>query len=147
MRSRSVLLRWGAVVFALLLCIGCASTPKRTAGPPPDDDDDNSQPTEQALTPEQMEGVQRTVRAGSPSITRCYTEELDRRGTKKFRGHVVVKIHVGMATRALAVQIGESSLNAPAVHDCIKRTINGWEFPKLAKASWFTFPFKFEPAY
>jgi outer membrane biosynthesis protein TonB len=100
-----------------------------------------------ALTPQQMEEVQQTVRAGQPALTRCYTEELMERGDRKFQGEVVVNIVVGTQSAADRVEIVRSTLNAPPVHDCIKRVVAGWEFPVLPAPKMFSFPFQFEPAY
>jgi hypothetical protein len=133
-----------ALVVALLL--GC---PKGPENPPPQTgpDEDPEAAGEAALTPTQMEEVQRTVQAGMPAVTRCYTEELERRKDKAFQGKVVVKILIGTAEAATQVDIGDTELQAPAVHDCIREVIRGWEFPRLKKAAWFTYPFAFSPAY
>jgi hypothetical protein len=100
-----------------------------------------------ALTPRQIEEVHHTVNAGQPALTRCYTDELLERNDKSFKGEVVVNIVVGTQAAAERVEIVRSTLNAPAVHVCIKRVIAGWEFPSLPASKMFSFPFQFEPAY
>jgi len=73
--------------------------------------------------------------------------ELERRADKSFQGKVVVKILIGTGQAATKVEVGESELEAPAVHECIREVIGGWEFPAIKKAAWFTYPFAFSPAY
>jgi hypothetical protein len=99
------------------------------------------------VTFEQMEEIKRVERIGQPGITACYTEELERRQTKKLQGKVVVKIQIGINGSALQVNIGESTLNAPLVHQCIQQQIRKWEFPKVSSPTWYGTTFHFSPAY
>lgn len=101
----------------------------------------------QALTPDQMEQVQRTINVGMPTIIRCYTDEAERQNNRKLKGSLVVKILIGTAMAATDVQISESTLNAPSLNECIISVVRNWEFPRLAKPAWFTFPYDFSPGY
>jgi TonB family protein len=99
------------------------------------------------LTPEQLEEVRQAERAGQPTLIACYQKELARRGNKQLQGKVVVKILIGTDGSASQVQIGESTLKAPAVHRCIIDAIRKWELPRVAQASWYSTTFSFSPAY
>jgi outer membrane biosynthesis protein TonB len=103
--------------------------------------------TRGGVTFEQMEEIKRVERIGQPGITACYTDELERRNTKKLEGKVVVKIQIGTNGSALQVTIGESTLNAPLVHQCMQEQIRKWEFPKVASPTWYGTTFHFSPAY
>jgi len=132
-----------ALLTSLAGCPKPAQPPVNT-GPPPGNEPD---PSIGAMTPEQMDEVQRTVRGGMTAITRCYTDELERRQDRKFKGKIVVKILIGTNSAAQKVDIGDDALNVPAINACLKKVIMDFEFPKLTKASWFTYPFQFSPAY
>jgi hypothetical protein len=103
--------------------------------------------TSVALTSEQLEEIQRTVRNGKDAITHCYTDEMERRNDRKLTGKVVVKILIGTSERAEQVVIGETTLKGTEFQTCIVDTVKGWEFPKINSPSWFTYPFEFSPAY
>jgi TonB family protein len=99
------------------------------------------------LTPEQLEEVKQAERAGQPTLIACYQKELVRRGDKELEGKVVVKILIGTGGTAARVQIGESTLKAPAVHRCIVDAIRKWDFPRVAQPAWYSTTFSFSPAY
>lgn len=102
---------------------------------------------EAALTSEQLEEVQRTVRNGMDSINSCFAEEMERQKNQKLSGKVTVKILISTDKKASQVLIGEHTLNSPILHECIVQTIRSWEFPLLSSPAWFTYPFEFSPAY
>jgi len=131
----------------LLLLAGCPATTSEGGGgshvKPPEEQTDTSA----ALTSEQLEEVQRTVRNGQDAVTACYTEEMERTKDKKLAGKVTVKILIGTAGRADQAVIGDATLKGPLLHACILKTVRSWEFPKINTPSWFTYPFEFTPAY
>lgn len=100
-----------------------------------------------SLTPEQLDEIQSIERRMRPGVVACYTKELERRGNKKLQGKVAVNIHIGTNEMALKVVISESTLKEPRVHDCIVKTIRGWEFPALEAPAWYSTAFEFSPAY
>lgn len=138
-----------AAVLVLLVASGCPSqttTGQGNTNPDPGAGTGNTD-TSAALTPEQMEEVQRTVRIGKDGITQCFEEEMERTKNKKLTGKVTVKIQIGVNKVAEQVVIGEATLKSPDLHACIIKTVKAWEFPKIPTVSWFTYPFEFSPAY
>ncbi|MCC6749426.1 MAG: AgmX/PglI C-terminal domain-containing protein [Deltaproteobacteria bacterium] len=135
------------LVAGLLTLAGCPA--EQSQGPGPRTGPAQGGPSEDssALTPEQMEEIQKAARAGQPGVERCYTEELEKRGDKSFKGKLTVKILIGTNGTATQVTIVESELKAPAVHQCIEQAVKGWEFPTLRSPSWFSYPYTFQPAY
>jgi hypothetical protein len=99
-----------------------------------------------AISPEQMEEVQRTARIGKDSIIKCFTEEMERTKDKKLTGKLTLKLQVGTNRVADQVQI-DSTLKSPAFQDCVMRAVKSWEFPQIPTAGWFTFPYELSPAY
>lgn len=138
-----------AAVLILLVASGCPSQTATGQGsdPDPGPGTGTGSDTSAALTPEQLEEVQRTVRIGKDAITSCFTEEMERTKNKKLTGKVTVKIQIGVNKVADQVVIGEATLKSPELHDCIIKAVKSWEFPKIPTVSWFTYPFEFSPAY
>ena len=142
----------------VLLCVGClflfnCSDPQgsraRMRVPPAPPEQDVPETLGAALTPEQIEEIQRVVDVGSrDSLNVCYTKELERRGDKDLVGKVMFKINISTNSRASSVAIGsETTLKVPAVHACMKAAVLTWEFPKLKSPFLYTTTVLFDAAY
>lgn len=123
-------------------CPSPAPRPRMAPPPPPP----RSAVSKTTVTPEQMEEVQTLVQTGIPSLNRCYQKELED-AKKPFKAKIVVKFVVGTQEKATSVHFALSTLQSARFKACIKKTIMGWEFPKLRTEADFTYPFAFEPAY
>lgn len=147
MRRTSVMVMVGvALVWGAFGCSGPASEtrpqPQPTAEP-----EEQGGPDERAISPEQLEEVQRTVRIGQDAITACFEDEMQRQGDRTLTGKVTVNILVGTAGKAEKVDIVQSTFDSPEFQKCIDLTIRGWEFPALPSPTPFSYPFQFSPAY
>ena len=135
----------GLTLLAMTLVPGCSGSQSRGGQPMYVDDD--TPPVAQGLTMEQMEEIKRVERIGQTALTECYTDELQRRGTKKLEGNVAFNILIGTNGAAQQVQITESSLNAPQAQQCMRQAIMRWEFPSPEAPTWYGTSFHFAPAY
>lgn len=137
-----------AMTILLAVSILGACPPKRPPQNP--DPTTSSEPSSSAgqgaLTPDQMEEVQSTVRSGLTSLNRCYEQELQA-AEKKFTAKMVAKILIGTTGSARQVVFAETQGMTPALQACLVKNIKSWEFPKVASDAWFTYPLVFEPAY
>ena len=131
----------------LLACSGPQQRgPQRIPPAPPEQD--VAETRGNALTPEQIEDIQRTVKVGGDALKHCYAKELERRGDKELVGRVMFNIRIGTARRALGVTIGaESTLKVPQVQACMKAAVLKWDFPRLKSPFLYTTTLMFDPAY
>ncbi len=141
-----------AVLAAAGLVLAACSDPQGPGPtrriPPPPPEQDVPETRGAALTPEQIEEIQRVVNVGRDSLNVCYTKELERRGNKDLVGKVLFKINIGTTSRALGVEIGaDTTLKVPKVHTCMKAAVLTWEFPKLKAPFLYTTTVLFDPAY
>jgi hypothetical protein len=119
-------------------------TPGPGPGPGPEG---NGGPSATALTAEQIEEVERTMRIGQDALNRCFTDEMERTKNKKLAGKVMFKILIGTNKAAEQVQIGENTLNGPEFQSCLIREIKSLEFPSIRTATWYTRALEFSPQY
>ncbi len=145
-------LRECVLLVGSLILIGCSDPagPKptpRMPGPPPEQDVPETRGA--ALTPEQIEEIQRVVSVGRDSLNVCYTKELERRGDKDLVGKVMFKINIGTNSRAANVAIApeNTTIKVPRVQQCMKVAVLKWEFPKLKAPFLYTTTILFDPAY
>lgn len=128
---------------ALVAVAGCQKNqpPPRHAEQPQDTS------AEQALTTEQLEGVQQTVKAGMNALSsRCYQAELERRGDN-VRINAVLRILVSQQGSAEQVELKDPSVQSTEFEQCVDTVVKRWDFPRLARDAWFTYPLAFSPEY
>ena len=132
-----------------LLLAGCGepSKPATMRIPPPPPERAAPENQGKALTPEQIEEIQRTVNVGREALKVCYTKELERRGDKDLMGKVRFDIKISPTGRTIAATIGESTLKVPKVHQCMLTAVKTWEFPKHKETYSYTTTVMFDPAY
>jgi outer membrane biosynthesis protein TonB len=80
-------------------------------------------------------------------VSRCYQQEVERRGDRSFIGKVTVKLRIGKDGKASKVEILESTLKSPPVEQCIIEQITSWSMPELPNAIMWTWSFEFQPAW
>jgi len=80
-------------------------------------------------------------------VSRCYQQEVERRGDRSFVGKVTVKLRIGKDGKASKVEILESTLKSPPVEQCVVEQIMGWSMPELPNAIMWTWTFEFQPAW
>lgn len=102
--------------------------------------------SEPALTSDQLEEINRTVRVGGDSLISCYEKEMERQG-KKMSCKVMVKLVIGATGVAEQIDIVESTIQSAQFTNCMVQTVRSWEFPKLPKSTPYSFPYSFSPAY
>jgi outer membrane biosynthesis protein TonB len=137
-----------ACLLALSLCAcgnGANKPPPRTGGgdeparPAPGPDDMGSVPAEK------VEELNEYFTKKGVQVSRCYQEELQRRGERSLVGKVMVKMRLGTDGKASKVEVLETTLKTPAVEQCIVELIQAWNLPELPNAIVWTWTFEFQP--
>ncbi len=135
----------GCVMGWMIFSLACPATTHQgnnTAA----DISEEEQASEPALTSEQLEEIKRTVRVGKDAMVNCYEQELERQG-KKISCKVMVKLVINVNGTAEQIDIDNVNIQSDPFTYCMVQTVRSWEFPKLPKATPYSFPFAFSPAY
>ncbi len=90
-----------------------------------------------------MEAVKRVIDQHLADITYCYETELI--NNPSIMGKVMFEWKIMMSGEVGEVRIKSSSINSHEIHNCIKESIRGWQFPKPSGAEVIvSYPFVFD---
>jgi hypothetical protein len=90
-----------------------------------------------------MEAVKRVIDQHLADITYCYETELI--SNPSIMGKVMFEWKIMMNGEVGEVRIKSSSINSHEIHNCIKESIRGWQFPKPSGAEVIvSYPFVFD---
>jgi hypothetical protein len=90
-----------------------------------------------------MEAVKRVIDQHLGDITYCYETELI--NNPSIMGKVMFEWKILMSGEVGEVRIKSSSINSHEIHNCIKDSIRGWQFPKPSGAEVIvSYPFVFD---
>ncbi len=90
-----------------------------------------------------MEAVKRVIDQHLADITYCYETELI--NNPSIMGKVMFEWKILMSGEVGEVRIKSSSINSHEIHNCIKDSIRGWQFPKPTGAEVIvSYPFVFD---
>ena len=148
--SRLGLIQMRAVVVsatALLSVLGCATT-----GESGDERvrvvRNQEQSAEQGgIPPDKQAEIQLVLQQRDPSTLKCYSDVLNEKHDRAFKGSVAVIVTLEPSGKASDVKIVNSSLNNKEVHDCLIEKIKDFDFPTLDHGGSMQYVYHFQPAY
>ncbi|MEZ4393234.1 MAG: AgmX/PglI C-terminal domain-containing protein [Polyangiales bacterium] len=73
------------------------------------------------------EVIRRVVLRNLGQVNRCYTQGLSM--NPELAGRVVARFVIGARGEVASSGVGESSISAPSVGECIAAAVRGWQFP------------------
>ncbi len=145
-----------ALAFAAVLSFTVAGACSGANQPPPrgpgEEGEESARPAPGpgdmgSLPQEKVEELNDYFTKKGVQVSRCYQEEVQRRGDRSFVGKVTVKLRIGKDGKASKVEILETTLKSPPVEQCIVEQIMGWSLPELPNAIMWTWTFEFQPAW
>ena len=148
--SRLGLIQMRAVVVsatALLSVLGCATT-----GEPNEERvrvvRNQEQSAEQGgIPPDKQAEIQLVLQQRDPSTLKCYSDVLNEKHDRAFKGSVAVIVTLEPSGKASDVKIVNSTLNNKEVHDCLIEKIKDFDFPTLDHGGSMQYVYHFQPAY
>ncbi len=106
----------------------------------------DSSPAQGGLSPEKQSEIQLLLQQREPTARKCYQEELNVRQDRSFQGSVEVLITL-KPQKAPAVRVLKSTLNSPAVEQCLVRKLQEFDFPAVDHVGEVPHTYMFRPAY
>src|SRR3569623_593499 len=135
------------VLFAGLGCASSGETSEergRVVHPPEKQAEQGGIPTDKPAE------IQLTLEQRDPSTLKCYSDVLNEKHDRAFKGSVAILLTLepaGESSKASEVKIVNSTLNDKEVHDCLIETLTEIEFPKLEHGGTMQYAYHFQPAY
>ena len=147
--SRQGLIQVRAVVvsLALLPVLGCASTGETSDGRVRVVRPQEQSSEQGGIPPDKQAEIQLLLQQRDPSTLKCYSDVLNEKHDRAFKGSVAVIVTLEPSGKASDVKIANSTLNNQEVHDCLIEKIKGFEFPTLDHGGSMQYVYHFQPAY
>src|SRR6185436_19681175 len=83
------------------------------------------------IPPDKQAEIQLVLQQRDPSTLKCYSDVLNEKHDRAFKGSVAVIVTLEPSGKASDVKIVNSTLNNKEVHDCLIEKIKEFEFPTL----------------
>ena len=142
-QARSVLLAFAVAAIGALGCASGGGGKQRTTvvrGAEPSAETGGIAPDKQAE-------IQLLLQQRNPSTLKCYTDVLNEKHDRAFKGTVAVLLTLEPSGQASDVSIVNSTLNNKEVHDCLIDRLKQFEFPQIEHRGTMQYVYHFEPAY
>jgi hypothetical protein len=149
-----------AQVFALGLCGVLASTAISMSGCAEQNasggrrrivrDEDTTSPPTSGIPPDKQAEIQLFLQQRNPSTLKCYSDVLNEKKTREFKGTVIVVLTLepsGSMSKASEVKILGGSMTDKEVTTCLIEKLKDFEFPELPAQGSMQYTYRFEPAY
>jgi len=141
----------GALIVSLsALCpvLGCASSDEASGEQRVRVVHPQEQVAEQGgISPDKQAEIQLVLQQRDPSTLKCYSDVLNDKHDRAFKGSVAVLVTLEASGKATDVKIVNSTLNNKEVHDCLIEKIKEFEFPVLEHGGSMQYVYHFQPAY
>jgi hypothetical protein len=99
------------------------------------------------ISPDKQAEIQLVLQQRDPSTLKCYSDVLNEKHDRAFKGSVAVLLTLEQSGKASDVKIVNSTLNNKDVHDCLIEKIKEFDFPQLEHGGSMQYVYHFQPAY
>jgi len=126
---------------------GCASSGGGGTGPERAQRAPEASPELGGISPDKQAEIQLLLQQRDPSTLKCYSDVLNEKHDRAFKGTVAVLITLEPSGQASDVKIVNSTLNNQEVHDCLIEKLKEFEYPTLEHGGSMQYVYQFQPAY
>jgi hypothetical protein len=141
-------------LFSLLVAVGavgCASDSGASGGsrtrvvPNPE-----SSASVGGIPPDKEAEIQLFLQQRNPSTLKCYSDVLNEKHTREFKGNVIVVLSLvpdGAQSKASKVEIIGGTMTDKEVTTCLVDKLKEFDFPAIDAKGSMQYVYRFEPAY
>lgn len=140
----------GALTLFTVTAAGCAETSSSgggvnvVKGPEP-----SSQPTS-GISPDKEAEIQLLLQQRNPSTLKCYSDVLNEKHDRAFKGTVIVLISLapnGGQAKVTDVKVIGGTMTDKEVTSCVVEKLKDFDYPEVVNAGTMQYVYRFEPAY
>jgi hypothetical protein len=148
--SMTKVLLAGLALLFTVNAVGCAETSAGSGGvnvvkgPEP-----TSQPTS-GISPDKEAEIQLLLQQRNPSTLKCYSDVLNEKHDRAFKGTVIVLISLepnGSQSRVSDVKVIGGTMTDKEVTSCVVDKLKEFDYPEVVNAGTMQYVYRFEPAY
>ena len=142
--------RLAALAVLFTVTVGCAETSGGGGGvnivknPEP-----SSAPTS-GIPPDKEAEVQLLLQQRNPSTLKCYSDVLNEKHDRAFKGTVIVLLSLepsGSQSKAADVKVIGGTMTDKEVTSCVVDKLKEFDYPEISAAGTMQYVYRFEPAY
>ena len=146
---------WATTVglFSLLVTVaaaGCAETSASGGGRTRVVANPDSAPATGGIAPDKEAEIQLFLQQRNPSTLKCYSDVLNEKHTREFKGTVIVVLTLEPGSgqsKASKVDVIGGSLTDKEVTNCLVEKLKEFDFPEVVNKGSMQYVYRFEPAY
>ena len=105
---------------------------------------------EKGIPPDKEAEVQLLLQQRNPSTLKCYSDVLNEKHDRAFKGTVIVLLSLepsGGQSKAADVKIIGGTMTDKEVTSCVVDKLKEFDYPEIAAAGTMQYVYRFEPAY
>ncbi len=99
------------------------------------------------IPPDKEAEIQLLLQQRNPSTLKCYSDVLNEKHTREFKGNVIVVLTLETGGKASKVEVIGGSMTDKEVTSCLVEKLKEFEYPELPSKGSMQYVYKFEPAY
>jgi len=113
----------------------------------------NPEPSSQAtsgISPDKEAEIQLLLQQRNPSTLKCYSDVLNEKHDRAFKGTVIVLISLepnGSQSKVSDVKVIGGSMTDKEVTSCVVDKLKEFDYPEIVNAGTMQYVYRFEPAY
>ena len=109
----------------------------------------SSSPTS-GIPPDKEAEVQLLLQQRNPSTLKCYSDVLNEKHDRAFKGTVIVLLSLepsGSQSKAADVKVIGGTMTDKEVTSCVVEKLKDFDYPEISAAGTMQYVYRFEPAY
>ena len=109
----------------------------------------SSSPTS-GIPPDKEAEVQLLLQQRNPSTLKCYSDVLNEKHDRAFKGTVIVLLSLepsGSQSKAADVKVIGGTMTDKEVTSCVVEKLKDFDYPEISTAGTMQYVYRFEPAY
>jgi hypothetical protein len=138
-----------AVLFAVTSA-GCAESSAGPGGVNVIKNPEASSSPTSGIPPDKEAEVQLLLQQRNPSTLKCYSDVLNEKHDRAFKGTVIVLLSLepsGSQSKAADVKVIGGTMTDKEVTSCVVEKLKDFDYPEISTAGTMQYVYRFEPAY
>jgi len=130
--------------------VGCAETSAGGGGVNVVKNPEEKSSGEKGIPPDKEAEVQLLLQQRNPSTLKCYSDVLNEKHDRAFKGTVIVLLSLepsGGQSKAADVKIIGGTMTDKEVTSCVVDKLKEFDYPEIQAAGTMQYVYRFEPAY
>jgi hypothetical protein len=133
-----------------LVAAGCAETSASGGRTTIVKNEEQASSAGAGIPPDKEAEIQLLLQQRNPSTLKCYSDVLNEKHDRAFKGTVVVLLTLepsGANSKASDVKVIGGSMTDKEVTSCVIEKLKDFDYPELSASGTMQYVYKFEPAY